>query len=137
MSSAKKVTARALFGSLRHRSHGFRPGVNGLDDVMVARAAADIAFELFTDRLVVEVVALAAHDIDGGHDHAGRAEAALQTVMFAECRLHRMQLGAGGQALDGGDVRAVEAQRERGAGFHGASVDMNDATAALARVLSL
>src|SRR5262245_49177221 len=56
---------------LRHR---FRAGGDRLDDVVVAGAAADVAFELVPDGLVVEVVALAVHHVDRGHDHAGGAE---------------------------------------------------------------
>ena len=70
--------------------------------------------------------------IDRGHDHAGRAEAALQAVMLAERLLHRMQRRAvGGQALDGPDLVAVGHDRERGAGFHRLAVEMHDAGAAL------
>src|SRR6185436_17266087 len=61
--------------ALRHR---LRAGGNRLHDIVVSGAAADVAFELFPDRLVVEIVTLAVHQIDRGHDHAGRAEAALQ-----------------------------------------------------------
>ena len=46
--------------------------------------------------LLVEVVALATHDIEERrHDHAGRAVAALQTVVLAERLLHRVQRPVG------------------------------------------
>ena len=74
----------------------------------------------------------AAHDIERGHDHAWRAEAALQAVVLAESLLHRMQRAIRfGQALDGGDLGALTLQRERGAGLGRDAVDMNDASAAL------
>ena len=77
-------------------------------------------------------MALAMDQIDRGHDHAGRAEAALQAVMLAERFLHRMQRRAvGGQALDGPDLVAVGHDRQRGAGFHRLAVEMHDAGAAL------
>ena len=69
-----------------------------LDDVVVAGAAADIAFELVADRRLVEVVALAVDHIDRGHDHARRAIAALQAVIVLERLLHRMQLAGLAQA---------------------------------------
>src|ERR1043165_28088 len=75
--------------ALRHR---FRAGGNRLHDVVVSGAAADVALELFPDRPVVEIVTLAVHHIDRGHDHAGRAEATLQAVIFAEGFLHRVQI---------------------------------------------
>ena len=113
---------------------GHRLGAGGdrVDDVLVAGAAAEIAFELFADDVVGEVVALAMDQIDRGHDHAGGAEAALQAVMLAEGFLHRMQRRAvGGQALDGLDLVAVGHDRERGAGLHRLAVEMHDAGAAL------
>src|SRR5437764_11270471 len=63
-------------------SHRLGAGRDRLHDVVVPGAAADVAFELVPDGLVVEVVALAGHQVDRRHDHAGRTEAALQTVIF-------------------------------------------------------
>ena len=109
-------------------------GLDGLDDVVVAGAAADIAFELVAHRLFVELLALALHQIDRRHDHAGRAEAALQAMMLAEGFLHRMKLAVLGEAFDRGDLGAVERNGERGAGLDRAAVHMHDAGAALAGV---
>ena len=75
-----------------------------------------------------------AQQIDRAHDHARRAEAALQAVMLAEGFLHRMQLVALGEALDRGDARAVHLRRQHGAALGRIAVDMNDAGAALAGV---
>src|SRR5579871_766881 len=82
----------SLFGRRRGGAAAHGAGARGdrLDDVVVAGAAADIAFELFADGVLVELVALAAHDVDRGHDHSGRAVAALQAVILAERFLHRM-----------------------------------------------
>ena len=79
---------------------------------------------------------MAMDDVDGRHDHARRAEAALQAVIVAECRLHRVQLVALGDAFDGGDVGAVGLSDQHGAGFHRPAIDMDDAGAALAGVAS-
>src|SRR5262249_48710642 len=86
--------APLLGGLLRRacsRAHGPGAGRNRFDDVVIAGAAAQVAFELPADGLLVEIVAVAVHDIDCGHDHAGRAEAALQAVIVAERLLHRVQ----------------------------------------------
>src|SRR5665213_1756555 len=81
---------------------------DGFDDVMIARATANIAVELFADGVLVQLVAAAAHDIERGHDHAGRAVTTLQAVMLAEGLLHRMQRAARfGETLDGGDLGAL------------------------------
>ena len=82
----------------------------------------------------VEVAALAVDDVDRGHDHAGRAEAALQAVVLAEGLLHGMQLAVLGQALDGRDLGAVAGGGQHGAGLHGAAVHVHHAGAALAGV---
>src|SRR6478609_9325784 len=47
-------------GCIKHR----------LDDVVVAGTAADVAFQLLADGLLVELAAMAVHNIDRRHDHA-------------------------------------------------------------------
>src|SRR5215472_12709200 len=66
----------ALFCRLRdlHPARGIQ---YRLDDVVVAGAAADVAFELVAHGGLVELSAMAAHDVDRRHDHARGAEAAL------------------------------------------------------------
>src|ERR1700694_451334 len=91
-----------------HSLHGGGAGLDRLDDVMIAGAAAKMAFELFAHGALVEVMALAPHHVDGRHDHAGCAKAALQAVVLAEGLLHRMQPAVGGETLDGRDLCAIE-----------------------------
>ena len=74
------------------------------------------------------------HHVDRGHDHAGRAEAALQAMMLAEGFLHRMQLAVLGETLDRHHIGTVAGNGERRAGLHGLAVDMDHAGAALAGV---
>ena len=84
------------------------------------------------DGLLIEIVALAVHDIDGGHDHARRAVAALQPMVLAEGLLHRMQRPARlGEALNGQNLGAVELPGEDGARLHGLAVDVHHAGATL------
>src|SRR5262245_60888326 len=82
--------SRFLFRSLLGAAHPGRTGHNGAHDVVVARASTEIALELLADDVLAHVRAFAQHDIDAGHDHAGRAEAALQRVMLTKRRLHRV-----------------------------------------------
>ena len=84
---------------------------------MIAGAAADVALEFVADRVLVQGLALALHHVDGRHDHARRAEAALQAVVFAEGFLHRMQFAVLGQAFDGGNCDAVAGCSQCGAGL--------------------
>src|SRR6476660_2182573 len=60
---------RLLFGRLRDL-HAGRRVEHRLDDVVVAGAAADIAFELLPDGFLVELAAAAVDDVDRRHDHA-------------------------------------------------------------------
>src|SRR5262249_34233520 len=109
--ASSRFSANSLFGSPLRASlgpHGAGAGGNRLDDVVVSGAPAQVAVELVPDGLLVELVALATHHIERRHDHAGRAEPALQSVVLAERLLHRMQLVAPGHRLDGGDVGALE-----------------------------
>src|ERR1700675_2995518 len=97
---------RTLFGGLRdlHAAGGVE---HRFDDVVVAGAAADIAFQLVADGVLVELAAIAVDDVDRRHDHARREITALQSVIVAERRLHRVQFVTLGNALDGGDIGAV------------------------------
>jgi hypothetical protein len=117
-----------------HPLHGRGAGLDGLDDVVIAGAAAKIAFELFAHGAFVEVMALAAHHVDGRHDHAGCAKATLQAMVLAKRLLHRMEPAVGGETFDGRDLGAVEGDRERRAGLDGVAVRMDRAAAALAGV---
>ena len=103
-------------------------------DVLVAGTAADVALDRVAD-LVVGRVAVAGEQVGRGHDHARRAEAALQAVLLPEGGLERVELvRAGGHALDGGDGGAVGLDGEHRARLHGAAVDVDGAGAALAGV---
>src|SRR6202034_3676912 len=102
------------------------------NDILIAGAATEIALELFANRMIAEIMALAVHHIDRGHDHPGGAETALQSVVLAERLLHRMQWRAvGREALDGLDLVTIRHHRQRGAGFYRLAVEMHDAGAAL------
>src|SRR3546814_5977699 len=64
--------------------------LDGLDDVVITRAAADVALQPLAD-LVFLGIGVLLQKVHGGHHHARRAEAALQPVMLAEGRLHGVQ----------------------------------------------
>ena len=102
--------------------HGGSTLLNRFDNVLVTGATAQIAFELLANFSFAGMgVALA--QIDGAHDHARGAKAALQAVMIAEGLLHGMQRAVGsGQPLDGGDRLALGLNGQHGAGLHGAPV---------------
>src|SRR4051794_3287241 len=59
-------------------------------DVLVTGATADVAVELLTD-LGRARIRMALAQVDRSHQHAGRAEAALQAMAVLERGLHGMQ----------------------------------------------
>ena len=108
-----------------------------LGDPGIGAAAAEIAAHALADALGIVAGLPLLDQADRAHDLAGRAEAALQAVMGDEGGLHRMQLIAARDALDGEDVGAVVADRQRQARIDAPAVDQHRAGAALAAVASL
>src|ERR671910_630138 len=85
--------------------------LDGLHDVLVARAAAQVPFQAFP-YLPLRRVGILLQEADGGHDHARRAVAALQTVRLVECLLHRMPHTILRNAPDSGDLVPVGLHRK-------------------------
>src|SRR3954471_21848476 len=77
-----------------------------LDDVVVARAAAEVSLEGGADLLLARV-GVPRQQVRRGHDHPRGAVAALQRVVFPERLLHEMQGVAGAEPLDGRHLAAV------------------------------
>src|ERR1700757_119210 len=96
----------------------------GPDDVVVAGAPAQVAFQAGPDLLLggVRVLLEKRHD---GHTHARRAEAALQAVLGVERALHRVHLAVRGQALQRGDLVPAGLGGEHRAGLHGLAVEQH------------
>src|SRR5260370_1844352 len=67
-----------------------RRGLHRVDDVLIAGAAANVAFDAMTD-LVFRWIGIALDDLFGSHDHAGSAEAALGSVLAPEGVLHGIE----------------------------------------------
>src|SRR5579872_4967100 len=60
----------SLFCSLEFgRTHGLCAHADGLDDIVVPGAAAEIAFQFFSDGAVIEFRSLAPDKIERRHDH--------------------------------------------------------------------
>src|SRR5258708_38828344 len=101
---------------------------------MVCSAATEVAVEAMAD-LGFGRVGVVAQELIDGDDHPWRAEASLQTVLFPEGLLNRVQLTVGlGEALDGLDVGPVGLNGQDGARLYGDAVDQDRACAALGRV---
>ncbi len=101
-----------------------------LDDVLVARAAAQVARDHVAGLLVRGAGVVLQPGVDGGQE-ARRAEAALEPVALGERLLHRAERAVGvGEPLDGGDLEALRGDREHQAGAHRPAVDQDRAGAA-------
>src|SRR5919199_1520341 len=100
--------------------------LDGLHDVLVARAAAQVPFQAIPYLLLCRVRILP-QQADGGHDHAWRAIAALQTVRLVEGLLHRMPHAVLRDAPDGGDLMPVSLHRQYRARFDRLPVDVDRA----------
>src|SRR6266511_5406194 len=74
--------------------------LDGLDDVVIAGAAAEIALQPVPD-LGLRGPRVALEELRGRHDHTGGAEAALEPVHVPEAFLEGMQLAVAGHSLDG------------------------------------
>src|SRR4051812_17065493 len=114
-------------------AHAGGARAHGLDDVVVTGAPAQVAFEPVPD-LVLARIRRAATQVGRTHDHPRCAEPALQAMVLLERGLHRVQLAAGGEPLDRGDLGALGLDREHGARLDGLAVNVDGARAALAGV---
>src|SRR5207248_7983587 len=104
-----------------------------LDDVVVAGAAAEVALEPHAD-LLLRRVGVALEQLLGRHDHAGRAEPALEAMLVPEGLLQGMERRSLGEALDGRDLGPVRLHREHRAGLHAVAVELDGARPAIAGV---
>src|SRR5690242_20381459 len=88
--------------------------LDGVDDVLVASAAAEVAADARPD-LVFTRIGVLAEQVHARHNHARRAAAALEPVLLPEAFLKRVQAALGCETFDGCDVRAIGLDREEGA----------------------
>src|SRR5215468_3431490 len=104
--------------------------LHGLHDVDVSGTAAEIARDRLTDLLLARVL-VPLEQRDARHHHSRRAVAALQAVFLGEPLLHRMELAALLETLDGPDLAPVRLHGENGARFHRLAVEVHGASAAV------
>src|SRR5215218_286645 len=104
-----------------------------LDDVHVARAAADLPGYRLPD-LFIAGIGVAVEQGAGREDHARRAEPALEAVLLHEALLDRVELAVALHVLDRADYVAAGHGGEHGAGLDGLPVHQDHAGAAVARV---
>jgi hypothetical protein len=91
--------------------------LDGSEDLGVGPATANVAAHPFPN-LIIAIRVILFQERNRGTNLPGRAIAALETVMFDERRLHRMQFVAVGQTFDGCDLIAVVRHGEAEAGIN-------------------
>src|ERR671911_66369 len=107
--------------------------LDGLHDVLVARAAAQVPFQAFP-YLLLRRVRVLLQEADGGHDHAWRAVAALETVRLVKRLLHGMPHTVLRDAPYCGDLVPVSLHRKDRARLDRLPVDVDRAGPATCRV---
>src|SRR5262245_35831932 len=118
--------------SARRRARGAAPvggEAHGLDDALVARAAAQVGGDGLADLRLGRGRVLG-EQLVGDHQHAGRAEAALEPLRLAEGLLQRAQAVGPTDPFHGEDLRGVGAGGEHETGPDGLAVDEHGARAA-------
>src|SRR5439155_10506448 len=111
-------------------------GKDGLNDLLVARAAAEIAGQCEA-YLVLGGLAPLGQQRRGRHQHARRTEPALDPAGLDERALEGMRLPVAGQALHRGHLAAVRLESEKRAGVQRPAVEQDHAGSALRVVAAL
>src|SRR5262249_2811420 len=138
-SSRRLTRSPTIFGNtgdagMVTSSSAFFDGVlNGVDDVLIAGAATEIAGETRADLELRRRWGIL-EQRHRRHDHPRRAEAALQAVFLPESLLQRMERAVAAETLDGGDLRSVCLDGEDRARLRTAAVEQHRACAALTGV---
>src|SRR5262249_48190942 len=129
------ASSRSFCGLLVGRAAERGGGIaNCLDDVLVPRASAEIAGNADAD-LFFRRLGIFLDQAIGSHDHARRAEAALQGVHLAKRILQGMELAIGPRdALDGEDLGALRLRGKYRAGFDRLAVEVDGTGAAMRRI---
>lgn len=106
--------------------------LNRVDDMRVAGATAEVAFQTMDD-FFSGGARVCLQEMHSGHDHSRRAVAALQRMAFPKSLLHGVQFAIAGQALDRGHFGTIGLNREERAGLDCFAVEKDRAGAANAR----
>src|SRR4051812_36144807 len=102
----------------------------GRNDPRIGAAAADIPLHVLEDLLAAGIRILLQQRYPG-HDHPGRAVAALHGARLEKSFLQRMQPAVALETLDGDDRLIADAAGRRHTGAYRAAVYQHRATAAL------
>src|SRR5580698_9842417 len=111
---------------------GRADAVDGIGDRAIAGAATEIALQRMG-----QIRLLLLSERCDGHDHAGRAKAALESLRLQESLLHWMQIAWLTQALDCRDGAPRRAKCRDQAGMHRLAIEPHSACTTIAGVAAL
>jgi hypothetical protein len=104
--------------------------VHGVDDALVAGAPAEVSGQALADLLVAGFRVVTQQSGDGRHE-TRCTETTLEAVAFSQRRLNGGEFTVGGSdVFDGGDLLAVDLDREEQAGADGLTVQQHRTGAA-------
>ena len=116
---------------------GLAGGLDGIDDLDVSGASANVVGDGFPDFIAGRMVVLQEERM-GCHDHARNAEAALHCALVQEGLLKRMKTAVFAvEAFNRQDFLACDLFEFSTAGTHGFAVDEDDAGAANADMAAI
>src|SRR5207302_2364247 len=113
-----------------------RGELDGVEDLRVAGAAAEVAGQRLSD-LLSRRPGIIGEERSRGQQEARGAVAALGRAELGEGLLERVEPAGAGQALDRRDRATLELDRQRQAGEHRPAVDKDRARAALAELTAV
>src|SRR4051812_20862977 len=110
-------------------AHVSGPAAHGLDDILIARAAAEIGRQDL-ENLLVRQLGIGLQRIYRKHQKPGCAKAALERMVSDEGVLHGVQFAAVGETFDRSDTLALGLDREHQTGSYRVIVEDHRASTA-------
>ena len=107
--------------------------LNGLHNIVVAGAAAEVAFQRVPD-LRLGRISVSLKQLNRVHDHPGGTEPALKTVLFPESFLDWVQYAVLCKAFDRHNVGAIGLYGKNRARFHRLPIDQDGTRPTLRRI---
>src|SRR5579871_3767818 len=131
-----RTSVDVLSSGISGSSHFLGGGHDRTHDLVVTGAAAKIAGKPEADFVFARLLVLL-QQFARGHQHARRADAALQCRMLDELLLQGMQLLALGHAFDGLDLAALGLRSQHEAGADESAIEHDTACPAIAGAAAL
>ena len=129
----KDASKNDLLGSLSP-VHGLIGRQDRLDDIVVTRAATNVALQLSPHSRLIKVPPMTPNHIRCRHDHARRAKPALKPVVLIKGHLNGMKISPVGHPLNRAYIRPIRLGGEHRASLHRLAIHMHNTRPALRRI---